>query len=63
MQIVNSDLGLTTFGYVLFGIIAVALILGAVFLYSKSNHKKLSTRQLVFCAVAMALAFVTSYIK
>ncbi len=63
MQIVNSDLGLTTFGYVLFGIIAVVLILGAVFLYSRSNHKKLSTRQLVFCAVAMALAFVTSYIK
>lgn len=28
-----------------------------------SEKKKMSTRQLVFCAMAMALAFVTSYIK
>lgn len=64
MSIVTPDDGLTTFGYVLCGIAVVALILAAAFLSSKkSSRKKLSTKQLVFCAAAIALSFITSYIK
>lgn len=64
MSIVTPDGGLTTFGYVLCGIAVVALILAAAFLSSKkSSRKKLSTKQLVFCAAAIALSFITSYIK
>ncbi len=64
MSVVTPDGGLTTLGYVLCGIAVAALILAAAFLSSKnSSHKKLSTKQLVFCAAAMALSFLTSYIK
>ena len=63
MSVVTPDGGLTTLGYVLCGIAVAALILAAAFLSSKnSSHKKLSTKQLVFCAAAMALSFLTSYI-
>lgn len=64
MSIVTPDGGLTPFGYAICGILAIALILAAAFLSSKnSSHKKLSTKQLVFCAAAMALSFIASYIK
>lgn len=64
ISVVTPDGGLTTLGYVLCGIAVAALILAAAFLSSKnSSHKKLSTKQLVFCAAAMALSFLTSYIK
>lgn len=62
--LVNSDGGLTTAGYAV-AIIAgiVCFILALVIASKKSEKGKMTTRQLVFCAVAMALAFVTSYIK
>ena len=40
------------------------VFLAAVFFAGKrSKRQKMTTKQLVFCAAAMALAFVTSYVK
>ena len=64
MSITTPEGGLTTLGYGLFIAAAILLVIAASFLYSKkSSGKKLSTKQLVFCAMAMALAFITSYLK
>ena len=62
--LVNAEGGLTTAGYAVTIIAGIALFLAAVFFASKSSSKKrMSTKQLVFCAVALALAYLTSYIK
>lgn len=64
MSVVTPEGGLTTLGYALSIIAVIVLILSATWLYGqKKSSRKLSTKQLVFCAAAMALAFVTSYIK
>ncbi len=61
---VTSEGGLTTTGYVITVIAGIILFLAAIWFAGKHSEKqKLTTRQLVFCAVAMALAFVTSYLK
>ena len=61
---VNGDGGLTAAGYAVTIIAGIILFLAAVYFAGKnSERKKLSTKQLVFCAVAIALAFVTSYLK
>lgn len=55
----------TTAGIVLFVVLAAAaLILASVFLNRGKNGKKtFSAKTLAFCAMAIALAFVTSYVK
>ncbi|MCC8066525.1 MAG: energy-coupled thiamine transporter ThiT [Clostridiales bacterium] len=64
MSIVTADGGLTTLGYAICVIAVIALVLVAGFLREKAGSaKKMSTKQLVFCAMAMALAFITSYIR
>lgn len=64
MSIVTPDGGLTALGYALCLLAAVLLLAAALLIYKKESKKpKLSTKQLVFCAAAMALSFVTSYIK
>lgn len=63
MSIVTPDGGLTTFGYALCGLAAILLVLAASFITRGSSGKKMSTKQLVYCGVAMALAFITSYLK
>lgn len=61
---VTSEGDLTTTGYVITVIAGIILFLAAIWFAGKHSEKqKLTTRQLVFCAVAMALAFVTSYLK
>lgn len=62
--LVNAEGGLTTAGY------AVCIVAGIIFfvlalVFAGKNTKKnrMNTRQLVFCAMAIALAFVTSYIR
>ena len=61
---VTGDDGLTTAGYAIAIIAGIVLFLAAIYFAGKHSAKqKLTTRQLVFCAVAMALAFVTSYLK
>ena len=62
--LVNAEGGLTTAGYAVTIIVGIVLFLAAVFFASKSSSKKrMSTKQLVFCAAALALAYLTSYIK
>ena len=62
--LVNADGGLTTAGYAVCIVIGVALFIAAlVFAGKVSERKKMGTKQLVFCAMALALAFITSYIK
>lgn len=64
MSIVTADGGLTTLGYALCIILMIALVLAATLIRDREKpDKKLSTKELVFCAMAMALAFVTSYMK
>lgn len=62
--LVTADGGLTTAGYVV--CVAVGIVLFGAALFWAGRHsvkKKMTTKQLVFCAMAMALAFITSYIK
>ena len=62
--LVNGDSGLTSAGYAVCIFAGIILFVAALAFAGKgSEKKKMSTRQLVFCAMAMALAFVTSYIK
>ena len=62
--LVNAEGGLTTAGYAVCIVIGVALFMAAlIFAGRVSEKKRMGTKQLVFCAMAMALAFITSYIK
>lgn len=62
--LVTAEGGLTTAGYVISIIVGVVVFVLALYFAGKaSEKKKMSTKQLVFCATAVALAFVTSYIK
>ncbi len=62
--LVTAEGSLTTAGYLVCVGAGIALFLLAIFFAGKSSEKnKMSTKQLVFCATAIALAFATSYIK
>ena len=62
--LVNAEGGLTTAGYVVCAFAGIALfVLAILFAGRNSEKKKMGTRQLVFCAMAIALAYVTSYLK
>lgn len=62
--LVNAEGGLTTAGYVVCAVAGIALfVLAIIFAGKNSEKKKMRTRQLVFCAMAIALAYVTSYLK
>lgn len=63
MSIVTPDGGLTTLGYALCALAAVLFFLAASLISKDTSGKKMSTKQLVYCGVAMALAFITSYLK
>lgn len=64
MQLVTEDGGLTTLGYGISIAAMVVLLLVAALVYSRGKKSlKLTTKQLVFCAAAVALAYVTSFIK
>lgn len=63
----DGDYNLTSAGYALLVAVMLALFLGACFISGKRREKQggapISTKQLVFCAAAMALAMITSNIK
>lgn len=62
--LVNADGGLTTAGYAVSALTVILLAAAVIFFCSKnSSTRKMTTQQLVTCAVALALAYVTSYIK
>lgn len=54
---------LTGAGYTVLVLIMLVLLLLACFAGNSLNKPRFSTRHLVFCAMAVALAMVTSYIK
>lgn len=54
---------LTTAGYTALVLIMIALLLLACFIGNSISKPKFSTRQLVFSAMAIAAAMVTSYVK
>ena len=61
---VNAEGGLTTAGYAVTVVAGIVLFLAAWYLAGRrSAEKKRSAKQLVFCGVAIALAYITSYIK
>lgn len=61
--LVNAEGGLTTAGYAVSAGAGILMFIVAVVLAGKRSDRKLSTKQLVFCAAALAMAFITSYIK
>lgn len=61
---VTADGGLTTAGYVAALAAVVILALVVIFLLKKSGSgAKMTAQQLAVCAMGLALAYVTSYIK
>ena len=62
--LVTADGGLTTAGYVTsIAAMVILVVIAAVLFHKKSSSGKLTTQQLVTCAVALALAYATSYLK
>lgn len=62
--LVTAEGGLTAAGYAACIVAGIVLFLLALIFAGKGSEKnRVSTKQLVFCAMAMALAFVTSYMK
>ena len=62
--LVNAEGGLTAAGYGVCIAAGIVLFIAAlIFAGRVSEKKRMGTKQLVFCAMALALAFITSYIK
>lgn len=62
--LVNADGGLTGTGYAVCVATGSLLFLLAIYFAGKSSEKsKMSTKQLIFCAASMSLAFVASFIR
>ena len=61
---VNSEGGLTTAGYVLsIGGMVVCVLAGLALSDRTEKNRTFSARRLAYCAMAVALAYVTSFIK
>lgn len=61
---VNSEGSLTTAGYVLsIGVMVVCVLAGLVLSDRTEKNRTFSARRLAYCAMAVALAYVTSFIK
>lgn len=59
----NECYALTQNSYIVLVIILMAALLAAAFLFQKQRSIKLGTKQLVFSAVSIAIAFALSYVK
>ncbi len=60
---VNGEGGLTTAGYALSAALLVLSILAGLALADRGGKKGFAAKQLAYCAMAVALAYVTSFIK
>ena len=61
---VNSEGGLTTAGYVLsIGVMVVCVLAGLALSDRTEKNRTFRARRLAYCAMAVALAYVTSFIK
>lgn len=54
---------LTTVGYTVLIVIMLAFLIGACFISGRKTQRKMNTLQLIFSAMAIALAVVTSMLK
>ncbi len=62
--LVNGEGSLTAAGYAVSIVAGILLFIAASFFAGKtSENKKMTAKQLVFCGMAIALAFLTSYLK
>ena len=62
--LVNGEGSLTAAGYAVRIVAGILLFIAASFFAGKtSEKKKMTAKQLVFCGMAIALAFLTSYLK
>ena len=62
--LVNGEGSLTAAGYAVSIVAGILLFIAASFFAGKtSEKKKMTAKQLVFCGMAIALAFLTSYLK
>lgn len=62
--LVTAEGGLTAAGYAVCIIAGIVLfLLGSCFAGKGERKSRMSTKQLVICAAALALSFVTSYVK
>ncbi|MDO4295241.1 MAG: energy-coupled thiamine transporter ThiT [bacterium] len=61
--LVTADGGLTPAGYLLCLAIVLLCLIAVGFFHTNTQNKRLSTKQLTWCAAALALAFLSSYIK
>jgi thiamine transporter len=50
-------------GYISIVILLVAILVASAFLFNRKQNAKVSTKQLVFSAVSIAIAFALSYVK
>lgn len=59
----NAEYLLQPAGYAVLAVLMLLLLAAILFLGRKKHSSRMSTRQLVFCAICMALATVTSFLK
>lgn len=59
----DGTYALTTAGYIACAVLLIGVLAAAAFLSKKSKARKMGTKELVFCAAAVALAMVASMIK
>ena len=59
----DDSFALTTTGIITLSGIFLLIFIIAIYGSNKGKSSKITTKQLVFCAIAMALALVTSYIE
>ncbi len=60
---ITPDGGLTTAGYAVVIVAAVIIFLIASLLIGRNSGSKTSAKKMAFCAMCLALAFITSYIR
>ncbi len=60
---VNGEGGLTAAGYALSAALLVLSLLAGLFLADREERKGFSVKQLAYCAMAVSLAYVASFIK
>lgn len=64
--LVTEDGGLTGAGYGVFILVGILLLIAAAVVaagQAKKKRKTMATKELVYCAAAIALAFMASYIR
>jgi thiamine transporter len=59
----NECYSLTQTGYITIVILLVAILVASAFLFNHKQNIKISTKQLVYSAASIAIAFALSYIK